>query len=91
MVNQAIQFLYISENIFFKKYNNKCSVCGWSVRNIFTNKIPLEIEDIDGNYKNNKEENLRLLCPNCHTLTENYGSRNKGNGRPYRQTWRKHK
>ena len=27
---------------------------------------------VDGNRKNNKEENLILLCPNCHSLTENY-------------------
>lgn len=72
----------------FEKYDNKCSLCEWNEVNIYTNKIPLQIDHIDGNYLNNKEENLRLLCPNCHSLTENYGSRNKGNGRPYRQEWR---
>ena len=28
------------------------------------------------NRMNNSEENLQLLCPNCHSLTENFGSRN---------------
>lgn len=37
--------------------------------------------DMYGNYKNNIESNLTLLCPNCHSLTENYGSLNIGNGR----------
>lgn len=31
---------------------------------------PLEIEHIDGNALNNKEDNLILLCPNCHSLTK---------------------
>ena len=26
---------------------------------------------------NNSEENLQLLCPNCHSLTENFGARNQ--------------
>ena len=56
--------------------------CGWAERNLFTNKIPLSLHHIDGNYKNNKVENLELLCPNCHALTDNFGSRNIGNGRP---------
>lgn len=34
---------------------------------------------------NNKEENLQLLCPNCHSLTENFGSSNKNSSRIYRK------
>ncbi len=40
----------------FKKYNNKCANCGWGEINEYTRNIPLEVEHIDGNYKNNKEE-----------------------------------
>ncbi len=36
---------------------------------------------IDGNSENNKEKNLELLCPNCHSLTPNFKGLNKGNGR----------
>lgn len=61
----------------FDKYNNKCQLCGWSERNEFTNSIPLEIHHIDGDYTNNKEENLQLLCPNCHSLTETHKLHNK--------------
>lgn len=70
-------------NYFFIKHNNSCSKCGWSKINPKTNKIPLHINHIDGNYQNNKENNLELLCPNCHSLTLNYGVLNRGNGRPY--------
>ena len=68
----------------FKKYNNMCCKCGWSKINPKSNKIPLQINHIDGNHKNNNELNLELLCPNCHSLTENYGALNKGKGRMQR-------
>jgi len=41
--------------------------------------IPLETHHIDGNPLNNIEENLQILCNNCHALTENYRNR-KRNG-----------
>lgn len=67
---------------FIRKYlfeinNNKCQICGWSQENPYSGLIPLEVHHIDGNYKNNKIENLQLLCPNCHSLTKNYKSLNK--------------
>ena len=65
----------------FEKYNNKCCQCGWSEINPYSNTIPLEIDHVDGDYTNNKEENLRLLCPNCHSLTPTYKNLNKGKGR----------
>jgi 5-methylcytosine-specific restriction endonuclease McrA len=38
----------------------------------------------DGNSENNLEENLRLLCPNCHSLSPNFRNLNKGYGRKWR-------
>lgn len=69
----------------FEKFDNKCSKCGWNQVNLFTNKIPLEVEHIDGNCQNNVEENLLLLCPNCHSLTSTYRALNKGYGRKNRR------
>ena len=68
----------------FEKYDSKCHLCGWSEVNQSTGKIPLEINHIDGNYKNNKEDNLELICPNCHSLTSNYKGANIKKGRHYR-------
>lgn len=71
----------------FEKYNNSCQCCGWGKENIFTHKIPLEVHHIDGNPFNNSEENLQLLCPNCHSLTENYKSANKNGQRKERKKY----
>lgn len=65
------------KNYLLKKYNNKCEICGWGEVNKHTNIIPLEVHHINGDCTDNREENLQLLCPNCHSLTENFGSRNK--------------
>ena len=66
----------------FEKNESKCTECGWSETNQYTKTIPLEVEHIDGNPMNHKEENLTLLCPNCHSLTAGHSSA-KGNGRRY--------
>lgn len=71
----------------FEKYDYKCSRCGWSEINPFTKITPLETEHIDGNYENNEESNLTLLCPNCHSLTSTYKGANKGNGRKERSKY----
>lgn len=71
-----------------KKYNNKCSLCGWGEINPYTNTLPLEVEHIDGNYLNNNESNLTILCPNCHSLTRYSKGANK-NGRKARKKYYK--
>ena len=73
----------------FNKYNNKCARCGWGEKNTYTNTIPLEIEHIDGNYRNNREDNLVLLCPNCHSLTSTYKGANLNHGRKSRKKYSK--
>lgn len=83
---------YNLEDIFIGKYKNyptsklhkrlikegykeeKCECCGLTIwQNV---KIPLELHHIDGDKSNNKLENLQLLCPNCHALTNNFKSKN---------------
>lgn len=65
----------------FEKYDNKCCKCGWSEINPYTQTIPLEIDHINGNSEDNSEDNLQLLCPNCHSLTSTYRGANRGHGR----------
>lgn len=68
-----------------EKYGEACQLCGWAERNPHTGRIPIHLDHIDGNARNNAESNLRLLCPNHHALTETFGNANKGNGRPGRR------
>ena len=67
------------------KFGEQCMKCGWNEKNLITNKIPIELEHIDGHSENNRLENLMLLCPNCHSLTPTYKALNVGNGRNIRR------
>ena len=66
------------------KYNDKCCICGWSQVNMRTGQVPLIADHIDGNWQNNTEDNLRLICPNCDSLTPTFAALNKGGGRKNR-------
>jgi hypothetical protein len=66
---------------------NKCSKCGWGEINPHTGKIPLELEHKNGNFLDNRPENLEILCPNCHSLTSTYKGANK-KGRPRSKYYR---
>lgn len=65
----------------FEKHNNSCELCGWSAINKWTQRVPLQVSHKNGDWTDNRPENLELVCPNCHALTEFHGSRNRGRGR----------
>jgi hypothetical protein len=62
----------LKENIF----NNKCVCCGlteWQKK-----PLNMQLDHIDGDNTNHKLENLRMICPNCHSQTDTYCGKNKG-------------
>lgn len=61
-----------------------CQECSYNTRHPDDGRPILEIEHINGNGMDNRPENLKVLCPNCHALTSTYRGRNRGNGRPSR-------
>lgn len=83
--HEAQNFSQYIIRYLLNKYDNQCSLCGWSKINPITKRCPLEIDHVDGNSNNNTEDNLRLLCPNCHSLTPNYKNLNIGSGRMWRR------
>lgn len=63
-------------NYLLNLTGHKCQKCGWGETNPTIGKIPLHIHHVDGDFRNCVESNLEVLCPNCHSLTSNFGSLN---------------
>lgn len=65
-------------NVHWSKNNivtNECSVC--KIKPIWNDKpLVLQLDHINGDHNDNRVENLRLICPNCHSQTDTYTGRN---------------
>jgi len=54
----------------------KCELCGWCHQAV-DGRIPLELDHINGDHRDNRLKNLRILCPNCHSLQSTHRGKNK--------------
>ena len=72
---------YKSQNLKRRLVNtgilkDECCLCGQS--NIWNGKaLTLQLDHINGDHNDNRIENLRILCPNCHSQTETFGNKRK--------------
>ena len=65
--------------VLIQERGHRCEDCGleqWK-----TQPVPIELEHIDGDNKNNVRDNLKLLCCNCHALTPTWRGRNINSGK----------
>lgn len=71
---------YISKTIrdyLLERNGYKCELCGFEGYNKLTGKTILQIHHKDGDSGNNNEENLQVVCPNCHAMTDTYSNSGK--------------
>jgi Zn finger protein HypA/HybF involved in hydrogenase expression len=54
----------------------QCELCGWCERAL-DGRVPVELDHINGDKQDNRLENLRILCPNCHSLQPTHRGKNK--------------
>ena len=74
LANHALKKILITSG---REY--KCSVC--NIKEWNDKPINLDLDHINGDTFNNALENLRFLCPNCHSQTNTYKGRNVNNGK----------
>lgn len=73
---QAIpQWIKDRKGFLAQRDDYKCSICG--IDEWMGKPLNLECDHIDGNRLNNRPENLRLICSNCHSQTATFKGRNK--------------
>jgi len=65
--------------VLSRLHGYRCKIC--NIRDWRGAPITLQVDHEDGNAGNNFLDNLRLICPNCHSQSITFGGRNKGNGR----------
>ena len=56
----------------FEERGRKCEICGWQEVNPHCGIVPVQIHHINGDNKDDRPENLIVVCPNCHALTDKF-------------------
>ena len=73
--NSSYQSHKLKNRLFISKIKlSQCEECGWAKRSK-DDRIPLELDHINGDRHDNRLENLRVLRPNCHSLKPTHRGR----------------
>lgn len=74
--NSSYQSYKLKNRLFLSKLKKPlCEICGWA-KKTKDGRLPLELDHINGINTDNRLENLRILCPNCHSLQSTHRGRN---------------
>lgn len=76
-INSNFQSFKLKNRLFKEGIKKpKCEECGWA-KQAPDGRIPVELDHINGVKKDNRLKNLRILCPNCHSLKSTHRGLNK--------------
>ena len=75
--NSNFQSYKLKNRLFLANLKQRyCEECGWAEKSV-DGRLPLELDHISGDSHDNRFENLRILCPNCHSLKPTHRGRNR--------------
>ncbi len=81
IANSSYQSYKLKKRLFGAKIKKpECELCGWA-KKTSDGRLPLELDHINGDRRDNRLKNLRILCPNCHSLQPTHRGRNMGQWR----------
>ena len=74
--NSSFQSHKLKQRLFKNKLKPMCcEECGWAEHSA-DGRLPLELDHVNGDACDNRLNNLRILCPNCHSLKTTHRGRN---------------
>ncbi len=71
---EGTRWNYAMRNYIIRERGEKCEKCGIAEWN--KNVLSFHVDHINGDRKDNRFENLKILCPNCHSQTDTFASKN---------------
>jgi len=77
VANGTSQSYVLKKRLFIEGLKTPaCELCGWNTK-AADGRIPVELDHTNGDHFDNRLENLRVLCPNCHSLQPTHRGKNK--------------
>lgn len=77
VANSTFQSYKLKRRLFAEGVKTPtCEECGWAEKAV-EGHLPLELDHINGDRHDNRLENLRILCPNCHSLKPTHRGKNR--------------